>query len=100
VARHSLAENLSIGVLTPPNLAELAGVSTPTVYKWIREKLFKGFVQIPGSREYRISAKAVKVYFESKDWPVSKDLTAAAKQFTKRFNDDFTPKLAIVPPSK
>jgi len=102
VARHSLAENLLTGILTPPNLAELAGISTPTVYKWLREKLFEGFVQIPGSREYRISAKAVKEFFESREWPVSNELAEAAQRFSARYNDDFTTKSkpAAAPPSK
>lgn len=100
MARHSLEENLLTGILTPPNVAELAGVSTPIVYKWLREKLFDGFVQIPGSREYKISAKSVREFFESRSWPVSNALNKAAKQFSKRYNDDFTAKSAVVSPSK
>ncbi len=94
--RRSLAYNLKRGVITPPNIAELAGVSTPTVYKWIHRGYFSTYKQMPDSNEYHISAKSVVEFFEKNAFAIPPALKEAAEIFSAKYNDDFTLKIASV----
>lgn len=96
--RRSLAYNLKRGVVTPPNIAELAGVSTPTVYKWIHRGYFAVYKQMPDSNEYHISAKSVVEFFKKNKFAIPSALQESAEIFVDKYNDDFTLKIIPVTP--
>jgi len=96
--RRSLAYNLKRGVVTPPNIGEMAGVSAPTVYKWIRRGYFAVYKQMPDSNEYHISAKSVVEFFEKSSFAIPQALKESAEIFAEKYNDDFTLKIASITP--
>ena len=89
MAKRTLRDNISTGILSAPNVASIGGISPPTVYKWLKQNKLK-FFRIPGTAEKRISAQSVLVLFESDGMPVSAELAEAATAFRAKYNDDFT----------
>lgn len=87
--RPSIDENLSTGMLTLPNVAELIGVSTKIVRRMVDQGMIKS-IQLPASREVRVSGLSLIKYCEECGMEIDKRLTDAAKVWKVKFaNDNF-----------
>lgn len=89
MARRTLEQNLSTGILTPGNVAAIIGVSVVTVHNWIRGGLLFAD-NIPETREKRISAKEVVRFFQRNGKQVPQELSKSAEIFEQTYNDDFS----------
>lgn len=87
--RPSFEENLSTGIFSPTNVARICNVSAPTVHKWLAKGLLAG-EKIAGTREWRISAVALKRFLLSRNATVPAQIETAAAKFLEEYNEDFT----------
>lgn len=93
--KRGLEQNLSIGILTVPNVAKLCAVSPPTVHKWLESGKL-AYYKPPEINERRIAATVLVKFMTDRSMVIPPELKRAAEIFAADYNDDFSVKTNFV----